>query len=68
MAKRLFSLWLNERELEGLQAVKAADGIAVAELMRQAVRDFLDRKGVTWRQTDGATPTRKGSVEEGGVR
>ncbi len=67
MAKKLISFWINEAEVAGLQAIKAADGIAVSELIRQAIRDFLDRNGVEWRRTDAATPTRRGSSQGGGV-
>ena len=71
MAKKLYSFWINDAEAEGLQAVKAADGIAVSELIRQAIRDYLDQRGVMWRHADhagGATRPPPTSPRRGGVR
>ncbi len=71
MTKKLYSFWINDAEAEGLQAVKAADGIAVSELIRQAIRDYLDRRGVMWRHADhtrGATRPRTKSPRRGGLR
>ncbi len=72
MAKTLYSLWMNDAEVQGLKAVQAADGIAVSEQIRQAVRDYLDRTGVMWRpanlphaaarQTRRTRPSRSGGV------
>ena len=69
MAKRLMSFLINEAEAEGLRMVKAVDGIAVSELIRQAIRDSLDQRGVMWRPADragGAPRTRP--ARPGGVR
>ena len=71
MAKRLMSFLINDAEAEGLRMVKAADGIAVSELIRQAIRDSLDQRGVMWRPADrvgGATRSRTRSPRSGGVR
>lgn len=43
--KRRYSFWINEAEAEGLKAVKDAEGIAESEQIRQAIRDYLRRKG-----------------------
>jgi hypothetical protein len=45
--KRRYSFWINEAEAEGLKLVKAEEGIAESEQIRQAVRDWLRKKGVT---------------------
>jgi hypothetical protein len=44
--KRRYTFWINETEAEGLKAVKAEEGIAESEQIRQAVRDWLRKKGV----------------------
>ena len=45
--KRRYTFWINEAEAEGLKQVKADEGIAESEQIRQAVRDWLRKKGVT---------------------
>ncbi len=45
--KRRYMFWINEREAEGLKQIKADEGIAESEQIRQAIRDWLRRKGVT---------------------
>ena len=44
--KSRYTVWINEAELTGLKKVKAAEGIAESEQVRQAIRDWLKRKGV----------------------
>ncbi len=67
MTKKLYSFMINEAEARGLQMMKAADGIAVSELIRQAIRDYLDRHGVMWRHADRADSLNK-SPQDRGVR
>ncbi len=50
MTKRLYSFWINEAEAIGLKEVKELEGISESEQIRQAIRDYLRKKGVTWRQ------------------
>lgn len=50
--KKLYSFWINEAEAQGLKEVKEVEGISESEQIRQAIRDYLRRKGVTWRQAD----------------
>lgn len=45
-AKRRYTFWINETEAEGLRQIKAVEGIAESEQIRQAIRDWLRRKGV----------------------
>jgi hypothetical protein len=45
--KRRYTFWINDAEAEGLKIVKAEEGIAESEQIRQAVRDWLRKKGVT---------------------
>jgi hypothetical protein len=45
--KRRYTFWINESEAEGLRSIKDAEGITESEQIRQAIRDWLKRKGVT---------------------
>jgi hypothetical protein len=45
--KRRYTFWINDTEADGLRQVKAAEGIAESEQIRQAIRDWLGKKGVT---------------------
>ena len=56
--KRRYSFWINEAEAQGLKLVKAEEGIAESEQIRQAVRDWLRKKGVKKTDRKRAT-TRK---------
>ncbi len=42
--KRRYTFWINDREAEGLKAVKEAEGIAESEQVRQAIRNWLRKK------------------------
>ena len=44
--KSRYTFWINEAELAGLKQVKADEGIAESEQIRQAIRDWLKKKGV----------------------
>lgn len=60
---------MNQAELDALRSIKAVEGTAVSELIRQAIRDSLDQRGVMWRPANragGATRTRP--ARPGGVR
>jgi hypothetical protein len=45
--KRRYTFWINEKEADGLKQVKSDEGIAESEQVRQAIRDWLRKKGVT---------------------
>lgn len=45
-ARKRYSFWINEAEAEGLKAIKEAQGTTESEQIRQAIRDWLKRKGV----------------------
>jgi hypothetical protein len=53
--RKLYSFWINEAEADGLKAVKADEGISESEQIRQAIRDWLRKKG--FRKT--AIPARR---------
>jgi Arc/MetJ-type ribon-helix-helix transcriptional regulator len=44
--KKRYSFWINDAEAEGLKVVKADEGISESEQIRQALRDWLRKKGV----------------------
>ena len=48
--KKLYSFWINEAEATGLKELKELEGISESEQIRQAIREYLRKKGVTWRQ------------------
>ena len=50
--KRRYTFWINDTEAEGLRQVKADEGIAESEQIRQAIRDWLGKKGVTGKKSD----------------
>ena len=41
-----YSFWINRTELDGLRFVKNDEGISQSEQIRQAIRDWLRKKGV----------------------
>ena len=43
-SKRRYTFWINDSEAEGLRRVKADEGIAESEQIRQAIRDWLRKK------------------------
>jgi hypothetical protein len=59
--KRRYTFWINEAEAEGLRQVKADEGIAESEQIRQSVREWLKKKGVSVKPDRKRTPTRKRS-------
>ncbi len=48
--KKLYSFWINDAEATGLKELKDLEGISESEQIRQAIREYLRKKGVTWRQ------------------
>jgi hypothetical protein len=65
--KRRYTFWINDAEADGLKEVKQAEGIAESEQVRQAIRDWLRKKGVKKRERKRAV-TRKRSQGRGTVR
>jgi hypothetical protein len=57
--RKRYSFWINEAEAEGLKAVKRADGITESEQIRQAIRDWLKKKGVMETRGGPKTPRRQ---------
>ncbi len=44
--RKRYSFWINDVQAEGLKAVKAAEDISESEQIRQALNDWLKKKGV----------------------
>lgn len=44
--RKRYSFWINDRQADGLKAVKAAEDITESEQIRQALNDWLRKKGV----------------------
>lgn len=59
--KRRYTFWINDTEADGLRQVKATEGIAESEQIRQAIRDWLRKKGVSVKADRKRAGTRKRS-------
>lgn len=46
VAKKRYSFFITEPQAEALKALKERTGSAEGELIRQALNEFLERKGV----------------------
>jgi hypothetical protein len=57
--KRRYTFWINEAEAEGLKRVKAEEGIAESEQVRQAIRDWLRKKRVQAARAAGGAPRKR---------
>lgn len=44
--RKRYSFWINDAQAEGLKAVKAAEDISESEQIRQALNEWLKKKGV----------------------
>ena len=54
-----YSFWINRTELNGLRFVKNDEGISESEQIRQAIRDWLRKKGVKKAAPRRASPRRR---------
>jgi hypothetical protein len=43
--RKRYSFWINDQQAEGLKAVKAAEDISESEQIRQAINEWLRKKG-----------------------
>jgi hypothetical protein len=46
MLKRRYTFWINESEAAGLRVIKEREGVTESEQIRQAIRDWIARKGI----------------------
>jgi len=60
--RKRYSFWINDRQAEGLKTVKAAEDISESEQIRQALNDWLRKKGVNLKPDRPRASTRKRSV------
>jgi hypothetical protein len=44
--RKRYSFWINDKQADGLKVVKAAEDISESEQIRQALNDWLKKKGV----------------------
>ena len=44
--RKRYSFWINDVQADGLKAVKQAEDITESEQIRQAINDWLKKKGV----------------------
>jgi hypothetical protein len=44
--RKRYSFWINDVQADGLKEVKAAEDITESEQIRQAINDWLKKKGV----------------------
>ena len=56
--RKRYSFWINDAQADGLKAVKAAEDISESEQIRQALNEWLKKKGVMKRDRKRAQ-TRK---------
>jgi len=59
MLKRRYTFWINDAESAGLKQIKAEEGITESEQLRQAIRDWLSKKGVTKAARRRVSPRRR---------
>ncbi len=58
--KKRYSFFINDAEAEGLKVVKDEEGISESEQIRQAIRDWLRKKGVKKAAPRRAVTRRRG--------
>ncbi|HXG72958.1 MAG TPA: hypothetical protein VNJ04_20375 [Gemmatimonadaceae bacterium] len=46
-SRKRYSFWMNDTQAAGLKAVKAAEDMSESEQIRQAINEWLRKKGVT---------------------
>jgi len=67
--RKRYSFWINEAEAGGLKAIQEAEGTTESEQIRQAIRDWSERKGVRAKAASRRTsPRRNGYRARGAAR
>jgi hypothetical protein len=59
--RKRYSFWINETQAAGLKQVKESEDISESEQIRQAINDWLKKKGVTAKAERKRGATRKRS-------
>jgi hypothetical protein len=63
LQRRRYSFWINEAQAAALKRVKEAEGITESEQIRQALNDWLKRRGALKTQSPrprGQNPRKRG--------
>ena len=45
LTRKRYSFWINEAQAAGLKAVKEAEGVSESEQIRQALNEWLKKRG-----------------------
>lgn len=59
--RKRYSFWINDVQAAGLKAVKESEDISESEQIRQALNEWLTKKGVTVKSERKRAVTRKRS-------
>ena len=57
--RKRYSFWMNDAQAEGLKALKASEDISESEQIRQALNEYLRKKGVMPQPERKRAATRK---------
>jgi hypothetical protein len=57
--RKRYSFWINDFQADGLKTIKAAEDMSESEQIRQALNDWLKKKGVTKKPERKRAVTRK---------
>jgi hypothetical protein len=53
------TFWIDDKQREGLKAVKERDGVLESEQIRRAINDWLEKKGVKVKTASRRGDTRR---------
>jgi hypothetical protein len=57
-----YNFWIDDELREGLRAIRERDGVLESEQIRRAIRDWIDKKGLSVTKTERKRgPARKRS-------
>jgi hypothetical protein len=59
--RKKYSFWIDDEQAEGLKVVKERDGVLESEQIRRAIRDWLEKKGVSVKSERPRAATRRRS-------
>jgi hypothetical protein len=47
-----YNFWIDDELREGLRAIRERDGVLESEQIRRAIRDWIEKKGLSVRKTE----------------
>jgi hypothetical protein len=59
--RKRYSFWIDDRQADGLKAIKERDGVLESEQIRRAIDEWLVRKGIGGKPERPRAGTRKRS-------